>query len=49
MFRRERLLVRLAASVQPTGLLERGFERCGLRTIAAEQGGLGTYYLARRV
>jgi hypothetical protein len=31
------------------GLLERGFERRGLRTIAAEQVGLGTYYLARRV
>ena len=32
----------------PLGLLERGFERRGLRTIAAEQNGLGTYYLAKR-
>jgi cyclopropane fatty-acyl-phospholipid synthase-like methyltransferase len=32
----------------PRGLLERGFERRGLRTIAAEQVGLGTYYLAKR-
>jgi cyclopropane fatty-acyl-phospholipid synthase-like methyltransferase len=32
----------------PPGLLERGFERRGLRTIAAEQFGLGTYYLAKR-
>ena len=32
----------------PPGLLERGFERRGLRTIAAEQVGLGTYYLAKR-
>lgn len=31
------------------GLLRRGFERRGLRTIAAGQVGLGTYYLARRV
>jgi SAM-dependent methyltransferase len=30
----------------PPGLLERGFERRGLRTITAEQVGLGTYYLA---
>ncbi len=29
-------------------VLERGFERRGLRTIAAEQVGLGTYYLAKR-
>ena len=28
--------------------LERGFERRGLRMIAAEQVGLGTYYLAKR-
>jgi cyclopropane fatty-acyl-phospholipid synthase-like methyltransferase len=33
----------------PPALLERGFERRGLRTIATEQVGLGTYYLARRV
>lgn len=32
----------------PSGLLERGFERRGLHTIAAEQVGLGTYYLAKR-
>jgi hypothetical protein len=32
----------------PPGLLEPGFERRGLRTIAAEQVGLGTYYLAKR-
>jgi threonine dehydrogenase-like Zn-dependent dehydrogenase len=32
----------------PPELLERGFERRGLRTIAAEQVGLGTYYLAKR-
>jgi hypothetical protein len=32
----------------PPGLLERGFERRGLRTIAAEQAGPGTYYLAER-
>lgn len=32
----------------PPGLLERGFERRGLRTIAPEQVGLGTYYLAKR-
>ena len=32
----------------PPGLLERGFERRGLRTIAAEQVGLGAYYLAKR-
>ncbi|HZA92401.1 MAG TPA: methyltransferase domain-containing protein [Gemmatimonadales bacterium] len=32
----------------PPGVLERGFERRGLRTIAAEQVGLGTYYLAKR-
>jgi cyclopropane fatty-acyl-phospholipid synthase-like methyltransferase len=32
----------------PLGLLERGFERRGLRTIAAEQVGMGTYYLAKR-
>ncbi len=32
----------------PPGLLERGFERRGLRTIAVEQVGLGTYYLAKR-
>ena len=32
----------------PPGLLERGIERRGLRTIAAEQVGLGTYYLAKR-
>jgi SAM-dependent methyltransferase len=30
----------------PLGLLERGFERRGLRTIAAEQVGMGTYHLA---
>jgi cyclopropane fatty-acyl-phospholipid synthase-like methyltransferase len=30
----------------PPGLLKRGFERRGLRTMAAEQAGLGTYYLA---
>jgi hypothetical protein len=29
-------------------LLERGFERRGVRTIAAGQVGLGTYYLAKR-
>ena len=33
----------------PPGLLECGFERRGLRTIAVGQVGLGTYYLARRV
>lgn len=32
----------------PPGLLKRGFERRGLRTIAAGQVGLGTYYLAQR-
>jgi SAM-dependent methyltransferase len=32
----------------PPGLLERGFARRGLRTITAEQVGLGTYYLATR-
>ncbi len=32
----------------PVGLLERGFERQGLRAVAAGQVGLGTYYLARR-
>lgn len=30
------------------GLLTRGFERRGLRTIAVGHAGLGTYYLARR-
>jgi cyclopropane fatty-acyl-phospholipid synthase-like methyltransferase len=30
------------------GLLERGFERRGLRTIGTEQVGLGTYYFATR-
>ena len=33
----------------PPGLLERGFERRRLRTVAAGQAGLGTYYLARRI
>jgi SAM-dependent methyltransferase len=32
----------------PPGLLERGFERRGLRTIGTEQVGQGTYYLATR-
>jgi hypothetical protein len=32
----------------PPGLLERGFELRGLRTIAAGQVGQGTYYLAKR-
>lgn len=32
----------------PPGVLERGFERRGLRTVAAGQAGLGTYYLARQ-
>jgi SAM-dependent methyltransferase len=32
----------------PHTLLERGFERRGLRTVAAEQVGRGTYYLAER-
>jgi SAM-dependent methyltransferase len=32
----------------PPGLLKRGFERRGLRTIGAEQVGLGTYYFATR-
>ena len=32
----------------PPGLLARGFERRGLRTIAAGQFGLGTFFLARR-
>lgn len=32
----------------PPGLLARGFERRGLRTIAAGQFGLGTFYLAKR-
>lgn len=32
----------------PPGLLKRGFERRGLRTVAVGQVGLGTYYLARR-
>jgi SAM-dependent methyltransferase len=32
----------------PPGLLERGFERRGLRTIATAQVGLGTYYVATR-
>jgi len=30
-------------------LLERGFERRGVRTVAVGQVGLGTYYLSRRV
>jgi SAM-dependent methyltransferase len=33
----------------PPRLLERGFERRGLRTVAQGKVGLGTYYLARRV
>jgi SAM-dependent methyltransferase len=33
----------------PCGLLKRGFERRGLRTAAAGQVGLGTYYLAHRI
>lgn len=33
----------------PPALLERGFERRGLRTVAVGQVGLGNYYLARRV
>jgi SAM-dependent methyltransferase len=33
----------------PLGLLARGFERRGLRTVAAGQAGQGTYYLARRI
>ena len=33
----------------PPALLERGFERRGVRTVAVGQVGLGTYYLARRV
>jgi hypothetical protein len=33
----------------PPALLERGFERRDLRTVAVGQVGLGTYYLARRV
>lgn len=33
----------------PPALLERGFERRGLRTVATGQAGLGTYYLGRRV
>jgi SAM-dependent methyltransferase len=32
----------------PPALLRRGFERRGLRTIAVEQVGVGTYYLAQR-
>lgn len=32
----------------PPALLMRGFQRRGLRTIAAEQAGRGTYYLAER-
>ena len=32
----------------PPALLERGFERRGVRTVAVEQVGLGTYYLAKR-
>jgi ubiquinone/menaquinone biosynthesis C-methylase UbiE len=32
----------------PPGLLKRGFQRRGVRTLAAEQAGLGTYYLAKR-
>ena len=32
----------------PVGLLERGFERRGLCTVAAGQVGLGTFYVARR-
>ena len=33
----------------PLALLERGFERRGVRAVAAGQAGLGIYYLARRV
>ena len=33
----------------PPALLERGFERRGVRTVVVGQVGLGTYYLARRV
>jgi len=33
----------------PPALLERGFERRGVRTVAVGQVGLGTYYLARWV
>ena len=33
----------------PPALLERGFERRGLRTVAIGEAGLGTYYLARRM
>ncbi len=33
----------------PPALLERGFERRGVRTVAVGQVGLGTYYLARQV
>jgi cyclopropane fatty-acyl-phospholipid synthase-like methyltransferase len=33
----------------PPALLERGFERQGVRTVAVGKVGLGTYYLARRV
>src|SRR5262249_1470304 len=32
----------------PPGVLKHGFERRGLRTLAAQQAGLGTYCLARR-
>jgi tRNA (cmo5U34)-methyltransferase len=32
----------------PPAVLQRGFERRGLRTIAAEHVGHGTYYLAQR-
>src|SRR5262249_38357726 len=32
----------------PSGVLKHGFERRGLRTLAAGQAGLGTYYFARR-
>lgn len=33
----------------PPGLLRRGFERRGLRTVAVGQATLGTYYVARQV
>lgn len=32
----------------PPGLLKRGFERRGLRTVAVRQVGLSSYYLAQR-
>lgn len=39
---------RYASDPQRAAMLERGFRRHGLETVAAATAGPGTYYLARR-